>query len=202
MNAVIRYMLDLAQVTATLFIVLDPFSLIPFIFSFTGRMSPKESHKMMYRVILGATVLLLFFTISGTWLLRFFGVTLNDLRIAGGLLLMIISLQLVLEGHAGGDDERERREISEAPLISPLLVGPGAITAAVVLATDYGVVITAIGAVLAMFASLLVFLSAGFLHKLIGSSGTDLARRVVGVLIAAVGISYIRIGITELVSRK
>ena len=92
--------------------------------------------------------------------------------------------------------------MSETPLISPLLIGPGAITAAVVLAADYGISITAVGAVLAMLVSLLVFLATGYLQRLIGRSGTDLIRRIFGVLIAAVGISYMRVGLTTLITHR
>ncbi len=197
-----QFLSDLAKVTITLFIVLDPVGLTPFLYAVTAHKSPAESRQIIYRVAGGATVLLLFFTVTGTWVLKFFGVTLQDLQISGGLLLLIIAVQLVISGDEAGGSGREQQSISETPLISPLLIGPGAITAAVVLATDYGIPVTATGAVLAMIASLLVFLVAGFLQRLIGRSGTDLIRRIFGVLIAAVGVSYMRVGLIALITHR
>ena len=81
------------------------------------------------------------------------------------------------------------------PLISPLLVGPGAITAAVVLAAGHGVAITALSVLAAMLVCYMVFLSARPIHRLIGDSGADLASRVMGIVIATIAISYIRVGI-------
>lgn len=197
-----HFLSDLAKVTITLFIVLDPVGLTPFLYAVTARKSPAESRHIIYRVAGGATILLLFFTITGTWVLNFFGVTLQDLQISGGLLLLIIAVQLVISGYEAGGNEREQQSISETPLISPLLIGPGAITAAVVLASEYRIPVTATGAVLAMIASLLVFLVAGFLQRLIGRSGTDLIRRIFGVLIAAVGVSYMRVGLIALITHR
>lgn len=198
----LEFLRNLATVTITLFIVLDPVGLTPFLYTVIAGKSSIQARHVIYRVTGSATVLLLFFTVTGTWVLRFFGVTLEDLQIGGGLLLVIISIQLVIQGYDTGEGEREQRSVSETPLISPLLIGPGAITAAVVLATGYGIGVTAAGAALAMFISLLVFLASGYLQKLIGRSGTDLIRRIFGILIVAVGISYMRVGLTTLITHR
>jgi multiple antibiotic resistance protein len=80
-------------------------------------------------------------------------------------------------------------------LISPLLVGPGAITAAVVLAAIHGVLFTALAAVASMLICLLLFLSTGLVQRVLGESGANLVTRVMGILIATIAVSYIRDGI-------
>lgn len=182
------------ETVAALLIVLDPLAIMPVFVAFAGRMSPPEVRHLTWKVIGGATVLLLFFTITGTWVLWLFGVTLDDLRIGGGLLLLIIAFKMVIEGSISGG-KSDDYQAAIVPLISPLLVGPGAITASVVLAAINGVWITALAGVVAMFLALGLLMAAGFINRLIGNTGADLVTRIMGVLIATIAVSYIRIGI-------
>lgn len=185
---------EFGTIVAALLIVIDPLGVLPVVVGLSARLPPRETRRLTVKVTAGATILLLLFTITGTWVLRLFGVSLSDLRVGGGLLLLIIALKLVLEGRIGDEKEGEQTAVI-APLISPLLAGPGAITAAVVLAAVHGVWMTSAAAVAAMLVSLLLLLAAGFIHRLIGDSGTDLVSRVMGVLIAAIAVSYVREGI-------
>lgn len=180
-------------IVAALLIVLDPFAVVPIFVALAGRAEAPEVRRLTYKVIGGATILLLFFTITGVWVLRLFNVTLNDLRIGGGLLLLIIAIKMVVEGSVVGREGGYQAVV--VPLISPLLVGPGSITAAVVLGSIHGIWVTAAAAVAAMLISLVILMSAGFLHRLIGTSGADLVTRIMGVLIATIAVSYIRIGV-------
>jgi len=185
---------EFATVVTALVIVLDPLAIVPVLVGLTSNRDPREARRLIYRVIAGATVLLLFFTATGTWVLRLFGVTLNDLRIGGGLLLLLIALRMVVEGRMGSGKEEDYKA-AIVPLISPLLVGPGAITAAVVLAAMHGVVFTALAALASMLVCLLLLLSTGLVQRLLGESGANLVTRVMGILIATIAVSYIREGI-------
>ncbi|MCE5314229.1 MAG: MarC family protein [Armatimonadota bacterium] len=191
---------ELGTLVVALLIVLDPIALLPIVVGVSAHLNDAERRMLTFKVVGGATILLLLFTFTGTWLLRLFGVTLNDLRIGGGLLLVIIALNLVVHGRLSSDHEDEYRA-AIVPLISPMLTGPGAITAAVVFAAIHGVWITTLAALIAMFVCLLVFMASRFIHKLIGDSGTALVSRVMGVLIVAIGVSYMRIGILDLVDK-
>jgi multiple antibiotic resistance protein len=181
------------SVTA-LVIVLDPMALVPLVVGLYTRMPVREARVLIIKVVAGATLLLLFFAAGGTWVLEFFGVTLDDLRMAGGLLLLIISLHMVVEGRLGPSGEEGYNAIA-VPLISPLLVGPGAITAAIVLAGIHGIALTAAAAVAAMLISLACLLSARYIYRLVGKSGAEVFTRLMGMLIAAIAVSYIRAGI-------
>ena len=188
---------EFGTVDYALLIVLDPLAVLPLIIVLNSGGSSSETFRLTLRIVTGATVLLLFFTITGIWLLRLFGVTLADLRIGGGLLLLVIALRLVIEGHIvpeGGQGYKA----AIVPIISPLLIGPGAITASVVLAAIHGVWFTALAGIVAMLISFLMLLSARIVYRLIGESGTDLISRIMGVLIAAIAVSYIRSGFVEL----
>jgi multiple antibiotic resistance protein len=188
-----------AKIVTALFIVLDPLALVPLVVGLQARMPARAARNLVLKVVGGATVLLLFFIATGTGVLGLFGVTLSDLRIAGGLLLLIISLRMVVEGRLGPSGEEGYNAIA-VPLISPLLVGPGAITASVVLAGIHGIAKTACAAVVAMALSLVVLLSSRQIHRLIGDSGADMFTRLMGMLIAAIAISYIRSGVINIVA--
>jgi multiple antibiotic resistance protein len=189
-----RVVSEFATVVTALVIVLDPLAIVPVLIGLTNNRTAKECRRLAYRIVAGATVLLLFFTITGSWVLQLFGVTLNDLRIGGGLLLLLISLKMVVEGRISSGREEDYRA-AIVPLISPLLVGPGAITAAVVLAAIHGVWFTALAGLVSMLICLLIFLSAGFVQRLLGESGTDLVTRVMGIIVATIAVGYIRDGI-------
>ncbi len=189
-----RVLGEFATVVTALVIVLDPLAIVPILISLSSNHTPREGRRLAYRIVAGATVLLLFFTVTGTWVLQLFGVTLNDLRIGGGLLLLLISLKMVVEGRISPGKEQDYRA-AIVPLISPLLVGPGAITAAVVLAAMHGVWFTAVAGLVSMLICLLIFLSAGFVQRVLGESGTDLVTRVMGILVATIAVGYIREGI-------
>lgn len=191
-------LIEFGKIVAALLIVIDPLAILPILVGVSARLEPDEARSIIPRIVLGATVLLLFFTITGTWILRIFAVTLSDLRIGGGLLLLIISFNLVINGRVHADREAEYRA-AIVPLISPLLIGPGAITAAVVLAAIHGVWTTALAGVVTMLITLLLFSASKFLYRLIGESGSDLISRIMGILIAAIAISYIRTGILDLI---
>ncbi|MGC8863817.1 MAG: MarC family protein [Armatimonadota bacterium] len=185
---------EFATVVTGLVIVLDPLSIVPVLVGLCENCSPKEARRLAYRVVAGATVLLLFFTATGTWVLQLFGVTLNDLRIGGGLLLLLIALRMVVEGRMGSSKE-ENHKAAIVPLISPLLVGPGAITAAVVLAAIHGVWFTVAAAVVSMLICLVIFVSTNLVQRVLGDSGANLVTRVMGILIATIAVSYIRDGV-------
>jgi len=182
-----------AKTVLALFIVLDPLGILPILVGLRSRMDPGEARHVAYKVVGGGTILLLFFTATGTWVLRFFGVTIDDLRIGGGLLLLIISLRMVIEGRIGPGQEQDYRA-AVVPLISPLLVGPGAITASVVFAGMHGIALTSLAVLTAMLLCLGVFMTTNFIHRLLGDSGTDLVTRIMGILVATIAVSYMRAG--------
>jgi multiple antibiotic resistance protein len=186
------------SVVAALLIVLDPLGAMPMMISLSSFAGVRNARKLTLRIVAGATLLLLFFTIAGTFVLHLFGITLGDMRIGGGLLLLIIALKIVAGGRFGHDDEESHQGLV-VPLISPMIVGPGAITAAIVLARINGVWVAAGAVVAAMLISLVLFLSSRWIHRLIGDAATDLISRVMGVFVATIAISYIRVGIIEMI---
>lgn len=191
----------MVSIVAALLIVLDPIGLLPIMIGMAAQAGKPTYRKMVLKIVFGSTVLLLFFIVTGTWVLNMFKVTLDDMRIGGGLLLLIIAIRLVVEGKldSGGDEVDEKYKAAIIPIISPLLIGPGAITASVVMAAVHGVWLTFICAFFAMLICLILFWASSFIHKLIGEAGADILSRIMGVFIAAIAIGYIREGIFSVI---
>lgn len=199
MPSFIQSLSQLGAMVAALLIVLDPLGVMPILIGLQTSVGPRQSRKIIFRVAAGATILLIFFTITGAWVLKLFGITLSDMRIGGGLMLLVIALRLVVGGRFGTECEDGDHHSAVVPLISPLIVGPGAITAAVVLAAIHGIWMTALAGFISMVISTVLFLSARFVHRIIGDAATDLVSRVMGVFVATIAVSYIRLGVLELI---
>ena len=184
----------LGTLVAALLIVIDPLGVLPLLISLNASVGVRQARRIVFRVIGGSIILLLFFTLSGAWVLRLFQMDISDMQIAGGLLLLIIALKLVTEGRFGPEDDSEGKSATIS-LISPLIVGPGAITATVVISAQHGIFITTIAVLVAMLICLILFLLARLIHCIIGDQAADLLSRLMGVFVAAIAIAYIRAGV-------
>lgn len=198
MSSFIALLPKLGTIVAAFLIVIDPVGVMPVVIGLNLAAGVHGARRIVLRVIAGSTVLLLFFTLTGSWVLRLFQMRIGDMQIGGGLLLLIIALKLVVEGRFGPDGDH-CHNASVIPLISPLIVGPGAITATVVLAAQYGVLMTIVAVLLAMLVCLLLFLSCRFIHRIIGDAATDLISRLMGVFVAAIAMAYIRAGVLDFI---
>ena len=193
---------------STFFATLGPADLILVYAALTERYTRAERQSMALRGILVATGILLFFTIFGQALLSLFGITLPALRIAGGILLLLISIDMVFARHSGGtgttpeedNEARSRPDISVFPLATPLIAGPGAISAAILLASPTGLfsiawleVVLGMGAILVLcYLGMLVAIP---IQRVLGLTGLSVVSRVVGVLLAALALQFVIDGI-------
>ena len=186
-------LIPLLQATAALFIILDPIGLIPVFMAVTQTYSPEQRLATLSKATLVALVLLVVFTFAGAAVLRFFGITVNDFRIAGGILLLVIALRIVGEAHYGVPEGGS----GIVPLAVPLLVGPGAITTTIVFSGTYGLWITLSAVLIAFAVMFVIFRYVNFLFKMLGRTGSDVIARLMGMLLAAIAIQFIRQGIQE-----
>jgi multiple antibiotic resistance protein len=188
----------------TFFATIGPADLLLVYAALTQKSTPAERRVMALRGTLIATAILLFFAVFGEAMLRLFGITLPALRIAGGVLLLLISIDMVFARHSGGtgttpEEENEaqgRADISVFPLATPLIAGPGAISAVILLTTGTGGFTLAwfvvVGALLAiLLLCYLVMLVAIPIQRLLGLTGLAVVSRVVGVLLAALAVQLL-----------
>jgi len=194
--SVISSVADLMKGIITLFVIVDPLGNVPIFISLTERMSRDEKHKAFHTATFTGLILLLSFAVAGQQMLNFFGITVHSFMIAGGILLLIISVRLLISG--GWQEQAFSPEsIGAVPIACPLLVGPGAITTTVLNIQTMGIVITT-ASVLIVFA--IVWLTLRFIdpiYRFLGRVGSLVIARVMAMFIAAIAIQYILEGITH-----
>jgi multiple antibiotic resistance protein len=196
----------LSSAFVTLFVVLDPPGLAPVFISLTSGMSPAVKRTIAIEAALTALGVLMGALFFGLNILNMLGISLAAFRIAGGLLLFAIAFEMVFERR----QERKNNSVTPRPspavfpLAIPLMSGPGAIAAAVLLGGrangDWlllGLFAATIAVVLAL--CLCVFLLSGPIERMLGERGQNVLGRLLGVLLAALAVQYVADGIATLI---
>jgi multiple antibiotic resistance protein len=191
------------------FVIVNPIGGIITFISLTARMSAAERIAIAKRAVTVACVMAIVFALAGELILRIFGVTVDSLRVAGGVLLFIVALDMVLARASRESvteeeirDAARREDIAVFPIATPLLTGPGAITTVIVIirtGQTLDLKLIAIGAIILTFAfSYLIFRFADRIHKLLGVTGSLVITRVMGLLLGAIAVNFIATGIWNL----
>lgn len=189
-----EFILDLAKAVITLFIIVDPLGNIPIFISLTKGMARKDRQKAFRTAIFTGFVLLISFALVGQQIFMLFGISLYSFMIAGGILLLIISIRILVRGE-WKEESTQPESIGVVPIGFPLLVGPGAITTTILNLQASGVIITTI-AVLIVFAIVQTILRLiDPIYRFLGSSGSLVISRLMALLIAAIAIQYILDGV-------
>ena len=196
----------------TFFVVIDPPGVTPMFATLTQDMPPAWRHRMAWKSVLVATVILLGFAFGGEWLLDKLHVSLDAFRIAGGLLLFLIALDMLFETRTQRREARnekvleERRahpgehdDISVFPLAIPLIAGPGSIASVMLLFAQHddwanrGAILAGVGANLLL--TLGAFLLAARLSHMISATVAAMVTRIFGIILAALAAQFVIDGI-------
>ena len=202
-------MIELAlSAFVTLFVVLDPPGMGPIFAALTERETDATRRRLALRGTVTAGIILVAFAFVGEWLLRMLGVTIESFRIAGGLLLFLVAVDMLFAHETAfrrttpveTEEAMARSDISVFPLAIPLIAGPGAMTTVVLLMQqasgsllEQGMVLAILALVLALV--LAALLLAGRLVRLIGVTGTNVITRVLGLILGALAVQYVLDGI-------
>ena len=206
----------LGTFAATLFALLNPLGMLPVFIGYTADRSVGVQRWLALFVSLTVLGLMLLFLFAGTALLNFFGITLDAFRIAGGILLLLIGIKTIARDPADKAKDltvaSEVGELIEAesvyrqivvPFAIPLLVGPGVIANLILYAGEaktaalhWGLAGVAVGISLL---TLVILLSARYLRKLLGDVGLSIATRILGLLVASIGIQFVIAGSTNVI---
>ena len=206
-----RYHLISAFVT--LFVVVDPVGVAVATGGLTHGMSAELRHAIAWRGVAIAAAILIVFAFGGEWLLRALGITLPALRVAGGVLLFLLAIDMVFARPSGirnptGPEQAEanqRNDIAVFPLAFPLLAGPGALTSVVLLmarANEPAGIAVVIGALMAVLA--LAMLALYFTNRVtgvLGVTGANVVGRISGVILAALAAQFVLDGLGQGLSR-
>ncbi|MFN3713838.1 MAG: MarC family protein [Alcanivoracaceae bacterium] len=195
---------------ATFIATIGPVDVAAIFAALTANASPQHRRTMALRGTLIAAVILVLFALVGERLLSTLGITLAALRTAGGVLLLLIGIDMVFARDSGAvstTDEEEleaasKADISVFPIATPLIAGPGAMGAAILLMADAEGDVSRQFAVMAALAvalilTLISLLLASQIHRLLGVTGMHVISRVMGILLAALAVQFVFDGVSQ-----
>ncbi len=195
-----------------LFIIVDPIVNVPIFVSILENFEAKNRKSMVQKAVVIAAVVLIIFTLLGNYIFQFLGIEMYSFRIAGGILLFIISLEMLFgrrtktESSVEEEDEaRAREDVTITPMAVPLLTGPGAITTGIVLfnsaKTLTNEIILIADILLVFLISYVILARSDYLFKILGRTGTRVVVRIMGLLLSAIAVQFVMTGIEEAVKQ-
>jgi len=196
---------------AGLFSVVNPLGAVPVFLAMTPQETPKSRNKIARLTSLYFVLILLSFFLSGSLILNFFGISLDALRIAGGMVILNSGYSLLngkfAEGRAMGpkvqEEALEKNDISFTPMAMPMLSGPGSISLLIGYYAEYpewemrGSIIGVV--ILTGFVVYLILAVSPQLFKFLGVAGLKAISRIMGFLVMAIGVQYVTAGLTSFV---
>ncbi len=189
----------------TFFVVIDPPGCAPIFAGLTAGATPVQRRAMAFRAVGVATLILLAFALAGRALLHALGISLASFRIAGGIMLFLIALEMVFERRTRKREDRaaqasaEAEDVSIFPMAMPMIAGPGSIASLMLLmARNVGwerqaAVLAALAANLALM--LVSLLAAGAIMRVVGARIEAVITRLLGVLLAALAVQFVMEGV-------
>jgi multiple antibiotic resistance protein len=190
------------------FIVVDPFGIVPVFISLTHGLTPARRHTTILKALAVAFVVLCLFIFTGNAILRFLGILPGSFFISGGILMFIISIDLLLgrpgrTKTTGREAGEEREDVSIFPLAIPMLAGPGAITT-VLLYVSEDKLPSFIPFVLAGSVALALALAGGtmllssFFLRVLGRTGVSVIERIMGIVLTGLSVQFVYDGLIKL----
>ena len=188
------------------FVVIDPLAAAPLFLIVTQGLKIKNKLKTAFEATLIATLILIFFAILGNFILSYFQISLSAFTIAGGIILFLISLEMLFDKRR----QRKEDEIKESstatgifPLAIPLLAGPAAITSVMVSVADMGTNLTGqatglLALILVMILTFISFYVVSKSSKIINKKVTSVISRVIGIILAGLSVQFILDGIQKI----
>ena len=189
------------------FVVIDPFGTTTIFMSLTQHQNSHEKMKSAFEGVLTATIILIFFSLVGNFLLTYLNISLGAFKIAGGIILFIISLEMLFDKR----QERKEKDIENVsnniaifPLAIPLLSGPVAITSVIVIVSQFGdnftyQLIGTTSLLSVMLLTLILFLIVSKSQQFINKKVTNVFSRVISIILAGLSVQYIVDGVVSLI---
>lgn len=189
----------------SVFVMVDPLAAIPIYLILTERFTTDGVRDIRRKGVIVATSILFMFALTGMGILNFFGISMAALQIAGGILLLMFSIEHMSGpekiNHEEEDEGLHRDEISVVPLAMPLLAGPGAISTIVVQSTratnSLNLALLIITICIVMYVTYVILKFSRYLYKLLGKTGLNLIGRIMGILVAAIAIEFVITGLRD-----
>lgn len=183
--------MDLLRSVIALFVIIDPLGTIPIFIAITKNQTKKAKNEISNTAVVTAGILLIVFAVAGTQILSVFGINISSFMIAGGILLFIISIELIIHGEwtFGGNNVSDESGIF--PLAFPLMAGPGAIAAVLLSFETSGLLLTLLSIVIVMGITYVIYHLSDLIYRVLGRRGSLIITRIFAILVAAIAVQYV-----------
>ncbi len=180
-----------------LFVAIDIIGTVPIFIGLTEDYSEKDKKSLISEAVLAAFIIAVIFLVGGKIILQFLGITIDDFRIAGGIILLILSINDILFS----SDERKvgGNKIGIVPLGIPLIIGPAALTTILILVDQFGFYMTVYTMLLNFIIVWLVLFYSRYIIRVMGEGGTKAFAKIAALFLAAIAVMMIRVGIVNLI---
>lgn len=185
-----------------IFVAVDAIGNIPLFVSLVEGANKKQRQKIIMDSVTTATVVAILFMFIGKWILRLLSITISDFQIAGGTLLFIIAVRLLLPGTQKSFlSNSHDKDVGVFPLGTPLITGPAVLTTTLMMLDSFGVIPTFVSLVLNMLIVWVTLIKADSIMKLMGAGGARAFAKIMYILLAAIAVMMVRRGILGIVTR-
>jgi multiple antibiotic resistance protein len=182
-----------------LFVATNIFMLIPIFISLTREMAKLKKKIVIRDSILTAIIVSFLFMALGELIFRILGITTDDFKIAGGIVLLVFAVRDLV--HSGEDRMKPDIKVGVVPIGVPLIVGPAVLTNILLLADHFGVIPTLVALVLNLFIVWITLINAERIINVVGKGGIIGIAKVMALLLASIAIMMIRIGVVNTIRR-
>lgn len=182
-----------------IFIAVNALGVLPLFISLTEGVNKKARHNVVQKSLVTATGIAIVFMLIGQFIMLILGITVADFKIAGGILLLILSVNLLLPGEQRRG--KPTADVGVFPLGTPLITGPAVLTTLLVLLGTHGLITTLISFILNMFIVWIIFYYADNVMRILGKGGARAFSKVADIFLTAFAVMMIRNGILEIIAR-
>jgi len=192
--------------------IANPFSTAPLFIGLTAGLTESARHKIAARACLNMIGILLVFLVAGSLVLSFFGITINGLRVAGGMIIGFIGFRMLFPPPTSKAEVVEQRDgdgpdIAFTPLAVPMLSGPGSIAVIIGMSAEvaareigsgriFGYISVGLGVILTALVCWLVLRASGTVLRFLGASGIDALTRIMGFFLICIGVEFVAGGVS------
>lgn len=174
-----------------LFFIFDPFASLPIFICMTKDLDDRQKTSSANRAVLVAALLFVIFAVLGTNLLDVFSVTLDGFRIAGGIVLLLMAIEIIFSLSL---TKSQDADVAWVIIATPILTGPGVITTAILLVARFDLLTTLIAGVFSLLITWILLRNAASIIKVIGHQAIEIFSKIIGLLLAAMAVEFIMRG--------
>jgi len=187
---------DLFYATTLLFFIFDPFATVPMFITLTRGQTEKEQVVSANKAILVAGILFGIFALIGSQLLALFSISTDAFRIAGGIVLLLMSMEIIFSLQMS---KKEDTSVAWVIIATPLLSGPGVITTAILLVHLYDYFTVLIAGVISLTITWGIMRNSLLISQKVGNNAIDVFSKIIGMLLAAIAVEFIMRGAVDYV---